>query len=243
MSTHVGGLYLPVLPGLKPSDSADPLLVVFASFFRKVLEDQTGALWQALTKEPVVRDTCTWDPEAADFFEADTPLLAVYRKDDKGSQQKTDDEQATVSQVCLLWVAPSLTQGKTADVHPFFNAWKKAIELAVQLERHQGWVHPDDAKNEAALFWGSSVFQHAGVDSWELDGGAKRTEVSIEVRGASPMRSDAYEATLLVVESTGYDETSFSTHPTVIDGRLVSSDAPETRIERQHFRTPPEPDP
>lgn len=246
MTIRVGALELPVVPSSgSPSDDADPTIVVLRDFFRAVLEADTGTLCQALLKEPVVRRAVTHDPESADFGQKDTPILAVFRMGDADSEQRTDDEQATTSRICIEWICPKLQQMEMAKIHPFFNAWKKAIENAVLRERHRSWVHKSDVGNVSAEFWGSSIIRHAGLDSWEImDGGSKRIEVSVPIRNASPIVSDAYRLVLAVVEVTSATDDAFSQDPTVIDGRLVSSDEPETRIERQHFRVPlPEEEP
>lgn len=213
MAHRFGALTLPA-PAVAPGESVtDPGLDVLGGFFRAILEKYLATAWASVAPgEPIVRVVSTDNPEERDFTTKDLPLLCLWRPEDSQVNHLTEVFEENQDLLRILWVPAITTHIKGHVRSTFFNGFKKAISLAVRLERDPVYVHPVDAARaasdplrQAAEAYGSDVHDLAGLDWWRLRN-FTRMPVDFPV-GNHSQSIPGYLATLQIGET---NETDFS---------------------------------
>lgn len=207
MSDIAGVLPLPVPVPLPGEVVADPLLGNLLSYFKAVINAETGAAWASVfPSEPLpVKGAHAWDPKRETFSESDLPALYMWRGGAIGKDRATEDWWWSSTTVELLWVFPWLQDANQAYLDTFRNAITKSIIKGIALGRHPAWQVPGDTYYDPDIY-GSVLTRYTGTSRLLV---ASSNMVSLEIMGADDkMVIPAVSVQLTVEELTMLDAES-----------------------------------
>jgi len=241
MSHTFGGVDIPIPNPLSESAISDPALDVLAEAIPAILASYCGSAWEAVAPGiPLIRSVFKHDPKPEEFREASLPALYIYRET-VDPNYDTDDQEASDSEIRLLWVEPPATQDKRALRAPFYNGFAKAIGTIVQHDRDPSWMRDGDTSDEGEAY-GSSIPVAAGFDLWFLPkkGGVSKVPVVVDMTDGKSRQYVGFLVRLMVKESSTTDLVAYGASPTRLDVQ-INTGGDDPLDTPQHIRDPATP--
>lgn len=180
MSHEFGAMPLPVPAPAAGEALSDPGLDDIADYFATTLAHYLAAAWEAVASanEPFVRQVYKYRPDES-FLANTTPALYCFRDREDTAERAGDGFEQTNGKIVLIWVYPPTKQLSQIDRSAIFNGFSKALKRVAYRERDPSWVHAADVGDDAAEAYGSSIFNHGGIDFWQPMG-CREESITIE---------------------------------------------------------------